>query len=462
LFSKLLENSKGHAGGRKTRNRALDSQVLFNYRSSIRVSSAKLRAMDAFGLLISGVLLALYSWTFYNLPTLIAGLRRTVGKKRPATVGQRSVASAILPCFSIIVAAKNEERVIGRLLDRLKAIDYPKYLYEVIVVEDGSTDRTRQICEQYAEEIPELVRFYHSDDSNGKPAALNLALTKCRGDIVGVLDADNFPNLDLLRIAAKYFQDSSLAAIQGMTLPINRDESMISKLSSYEEAAWFRIYMMGKEDLNLFIPLTGSCGFVKRHVIEKLGGWDESSLAEDVELAARLVNNGWRIRYAPDVQSLQEYPASLKVLVKQRTRWFRGYMETWVKYGRLMRTPSRIAIDAEATLFGPYVLNLILLSYFVAFSGFFSFHPASSIWFEALASSAAGLTLSSLFICGIALIWHLRPRRFRNLMWIPAVYAFWFIQTIIAFQALVLTVLRRSRAWVKTEKSGKVSLHTLA
>ena len=137
---------------------------------------------------------------------------------------------------------------------------------------------------------------------------------------------------------------------------------------------------MGKEDRNLFIPLTGSCGFVRRHVIEELGGWDENSLAEDVELAAKLVENGWRIKYAPEVQSLQEYPASPKQLIKQRTRWFRGYMETWVKYGKLMRTPSRVAIDAEATLFGPFALNLILLSYIMAFAGLFDYHPAASIW----------------------------------------------------------------------------------
>jgi len=417
--------------------------------------------MDAFGLVIVSVMLVIYAWTFYNLPTLIMGLRRTVRKSRDVTVAQTGVAPTRLPSFSVIVAAKNEERVIGRLLDRLRRIDYPKHLYEVIVVEDGSTDRTRQICERFAEENPDLIRFYHSEDSDGKPAALNRALANCRGEIVGVLDADNYPNFDFLRVAAGHFEDASLAAIQGLTLPINRDESMISKLSAYEEAAWFRVYMMGKEDLNLFIPLTGSCGFVRRHVIEELGGWDETSLAEDVELAARLVNNGWRIRYAPAVQSLQEYPASLKVLVKQRTRWFRGYMETYVKYGMLMRRPSRVAIDAEATLFGPYVLNLILLSYLVAFSGFFSLHLASSIWFEALVTSAAGLTLASLLICGVALVLHLRPRRLENLIWIPAVYAFWFTQTIIAFYALVLTVLRRRRSWVKTEKSGKVSAHAL-
>jgi cellulose synthase/poly-beta-1,6-N-acetylglucosamine synthase-like glycosyltransferase len=415
--------------------------------------------MNILALLTIGVFVVLYAWTIYNLPTLVAGLRKTIRRQGESAVEQASVAQGSLLKFSIIVPASSEERVIGRLLNRLKSLDYSKNLYEVIVVEDGSTDGTQQICEQYAEQNPQLIRFFHSEDSRGKPHALNRALAECKGDIVAVLDADNFPNLDLLRRAAGYFESSSLAAIQGMTLPINRDESMISKLSAYEEAAWFKVYMMGKEDRNLFIPLTGSCAFIRRNVVQELGGWDENSLAEDVELAARLVDKGWRIRYAPEVQSLQEYPASVKQLISQRTRWFRGYMETWVKYGRLMCTASRMAVDAEATLFGPCILNLILLSYILAFSGFY--HLPASIWVEALATSAAGLSIVTLFICGVALAWHMRPHRLRNVVWIPAVLLFWLLQSAIAFRALVLMLLRRNRSWVKTEKSGQVSLHDL-
>jgi len=428
----------------------------------MKLSLGRVRAMKVFALLTIGVVVALYGWTIYNLPTLVAGLRSTVRRKCSRPTEQPALNHGASPKFSIIVAARNEERVIGRLLNRLTSLDYRKDLYEVIVVEDGSTDATRQICERFEEENPQVIRFFHSEDSHGKPHALNRALAECTGDIVTVLDADNFPNLDLLVRAADYFEDSTLTAIQGMTLPINEDESMISKLSAYEEAAWFKIYVMGKEDLNLFIPLTGSCAFVRRRVIQKLGGWDENSLAEDVELAARLVDNGQRIRYAPEIQSLQEYPASAEQLFRQRSRWFRGYMETWVKYGRLMSKPSKVAFDAEATLFGPCILNLVLLSYIMALSGFFVYNPATSLWFNLLATSAAGLTLVTLFICAVALVWHIRPHRLANIVWIPAVFLFWLLQTIIAFQALVLTVLRRDRSWVKTEKSGNVSPNVLA
>ncbi len=417
--------------------------------------------MDFFIPVIGGLLLVLYSWTFYNLPALLLGLRRTIGKRNNLTGPVTPLDSEGLPTFSIVVAAKNEERVIARLLDRLKRLNYPKHRYEVVVVEDGSTDGTPDICERIARENSEFMHFFHRPSSEGKPAALNFALGKCEGEIIGVLDADNLPDFDILRLAAAYFQDSSLAAIQGMTLPINPEQNVVTKLGAYEEAAWFKIYLLGKEQLGLFIPMTGSCGFVRRSVAQELGGWDETSLAEDVELAARMVKKGHRIRYAPEVQSRQEYPASVQTLVRQRTRWFRGYMETWARYGSLMRSPSKIKLDAEVTLFGPYILNLILLSNLVALSGIVYSGLMLPTWLTVLATSATLLTLGTMFVCGLALAWNLRPLRFRNLTWIPAVYAFWFVQTIIAFRALILTLARSDRTWVKTEKSGNRSEHVV-
>ena len=158
--------------------------------------------MDILALLSGGVLVVLYAWTIYNLPTLVAGLRRIVRGQSSRPVEQTTVMHGTRPRFSIIVAARSEEHIIGRLLNRLKLLDYSKNLYEVIVVEDGSTDTTRQICEHYAEQNPQLIRFFHSEDSRGKPHALNRALAECTGEIVAVLDADSFPNLDLLKRAA--------------------------------------------------------------------------------------------------------------------------------------------------------------------------------------------------------------------------------------------------------------------
>ena len=114
-----------------------------------------------------------------------------------------------------------------------------------------------------------------------------------------------------------------------------------------EEKAWFQALLTGREHLQLFVPLTGSCQFVRRNVVEELGGWDENSLTEDVEFALRMVEKKHLIKYAPDVCSGQETPSTMRPLFKQRVRWYRGYMETAIKYGRLLDNLNKRTIDAE-------------------------------------------------------------------------------------------------------------------
>ena len=94
-----------------------------------------------------------------------------------------------------------------------------------------------------------------------------------------------------------------------------------------------------------------------------MGGWDESSLVEDVELSLRLVKKGYHVKFAADVSSGQETPFSLRGLIAQRTRWYRGYMESSLKYGSLLEKVNRRVIDAEISLIGPFVMVVCLASY---------------------------------------------------------------------------------------------------
>lgn len=404
-------------------------------------------------MLVAGIFLALYAWTAYNTPTLVSGLIRLIREKN-----EPSRQPSNYPFFSIIVAAKNEAPVIGRLLQRLTVLDYPGK-YEAVVVEDGSQDETRAICEVYAARHPQLIRFYHRDVSDGKPAALNLGASMAKGDAIAVLDADSVPDIDLLKNAARYFSDPDVAAIQGMTCSINKDENVITKIGAYEDEAWFKIYMRGKDCLGLFVPLTGSCGFIRKDVLQELHGWDEGSIAEDIELAARLVKRGCSIRYSPDVRSWQETASSVTQLVRQKTRWFRGYVETLAKYGSLLMRLNKVSLDAEATLFGPVVLNICLASYFTALYGIFfpsSFPGELPIL---LADAASVLTVFTFAMCGIALVYDTKPRRLRNLAWIPAVFLYWFFQTFLATRAVLLFILGKPRSWTKTTKTGAVTVN---
>ncbi|MGB9135605.1 MAG: glycosyltransferase family 2 protein, partial [Candidatus Bathyarchaeia archaeon] len=359
-----------------------------------------------------------------------------------------------LPTFSVVVPAKNEEAVLPRILNALLRQDYPAEKFEVIVAEDGSTDLTADIGTEYAERSPGRIRVVHSESTAGKPSALNHALAECRGDIVAVFDADGIPEQDALSNAAEHFHDASVVALQGRTLTVNADVNMLTKFVSYEESGFYEGYMNGKEALNLFVDLKGSCQFIRRAVLEDLGGWSEGHLSEDIELSVRLTERRHRIKYASDVRSWQEAPESLAQMFGQRVRWFRGTMEVALNYGRLIRRPSFRTLDAEATLFAPFLLILSLISYLFGPLALTGLNGSVVL----MVSLAGWLILTATLIVGAAaLLYVAHPKRKRDLLWFPFVYVYWSFQVFFATWALVKILCRAPREWRKTPKTGKVA-----
>jgi len=306
-------------------------------------------------------LFIVYAWSFYNLPILVAGVKSLRQSKQRSR--RKPAEGEALPAFSIIVPVKNEEKVVGRLLNALSESSYPSDKKEIIIVEDGSTDSSVDVCEAFAREQRLNMRIVQRPSSDGKPSALNAGITCAKGEIVGIFDADNVPASDALLNVCKYFEDPQVAAVQGRTLSINSEENMLTRIISREEDVWYETYLRGKDALNLFVHLKGSCQFIRRDVLEQVSGFDENALSEDMELSAKTTEKGYKIKYAPDVRSWQESPCGLKQVFRQRARWYRGTMEVALKYGRLMAKPSRKSFDAEVTLFGPLVLIASLLAY---------------------------------------------------------------------------------------------------
>jgi cellulose synthase/poly-beta-1,6-N-acetylglucosamine synthase-like glycosyltransferase len=210
---------------------------------------------DIIGFVLVGVLLAVCLWALYNVPILASGVKDFCKKRQKPR--KKSVPEEHFPFFSIVVPVKNEERVIDRLLTSLSTLDYPLNKREIIIVEDGSTDKTNNICMNYSKEHAN-VKILHKPLSNGKPSALNFGLAHAKGDIVAIFDADNVPAHDALLAVVEYFEDPKVAAVQGRTASINPKENMLTQFISYEEAVWCEAYLRGKDVLNLFVHLKGS------------------------------------------------------------------------------------------------------------------------------------------------------------------------------------------------------------
>jgi len=411
--------------------------------------------VNLFAVVASALLALVYAWTVYNLPILVAGIRSHLREKgsegRPSKIGV--VPEEQLPLFSVLIAAKNEEKVLPRLLNSLLNQNYPEDKVEIIVVEDGSTDSTVDVCRKYAVEKGEGLRVFSGGSSMGKPSALNQALKAARGDIVAVFDADNVPEVDTLRNAAEHFLDESVVALQGRTLTINSDVNMLTKFVSQEESIWFEAYIKGKDALKLFVHLKGSCQFIRREALLSLGGWREGHLSEDMEISARLTREGHEIKYASNVRSWQESPQSVTQMFRQRARWYRGSMEVALKYGRLIRKPSWKTLDAEATFLGPFILIISLLSYII---GPLALSNAGESMLFVLTLAGWSVLTASLIVGAMALFYIAKPKGKRDLLWLPFIYAYWGFQVFLATWALLGIIFRVPWKWKKTTKTGTV------
>lgn len=405
------------------------------------------------------LLLVFNVWSVYNFPVVLAGVRDLlrVEKRNRARSGDDEALLdwdvGSLPFVSVVVPVKNEERVVDRLLRALVNLRYPKSRLEIIVVNDESCDRTGMICGDYGFRFP-FVRVFNRVRSSTKAAALNFGVGHARGEIVCTFDADSVPEPDAVLKAVRYFRDPGVAAVQGRICCINERENMLTRFLSYEGAVQYEAYLRGKDRLSLFVGLAGTCQFVRRSVLEAVGGWDEDNLSEDVELSLRLTDQDHAIRYASDVRTWEESPNSVGGLVRQRARWFRGNIEMGFRFGRLLRRLSFRRFDAEMSLLGSYLVVLCVVSYFMAVWSFLLPPFDVLIWVTRFTSL---FTVVILALVGVALVYVSRPLRLVNLLWLPFIYAYWGFQSLIALYAVVLIVLRRPGRWSKTLRSGVVT-----
>jgi cellulose synthase/poly-beta-1,6-N-acetylglucosamine synthase-like glycosyltransferase len=390
--------------------------------------------------------LLIISWTLYQLIIILTG------KLISADGDGSDLGLDYLPKISLIVPVKNEELVISRCLDSLIGQDYPRDKFEMIIVDGSSTDGTRKICEEYVEKSNHLIKFIDQKGLGGKPSALNDGLKEVTGEIVGVFDSDNVPDSSVLNRVAKKFENQDISALQCRTLSINEDENYLSRLAAKEERLWLHT-MKHRDRLGLFVTLTGSCQFIRRSLLEELGGWKEDALAEDMELALRITDEDKIIRYDEKTRSWQESPSTLRNLLKQRIRWYTGCMENLVSFGRILKNPGKKSFDAEIVLLGPLLMALSPISFLLSLleislgNRLISLIPYASVI----------LTILSLALVGSLLALIEKPFNIKNMAWIPIIYLYWFLQSLIALWSFISLLLGRPRVWSKTEKKGIIT-----
>jgi cellulose synthase/poly-beta-1,6-N-acetylglucosamine synthase-like glycosyltransferase len=221
---------------------------------------------------------------------------------------------------SIIIPARDEESVIRRAV--LRCIQQTYQNFEVLAISHNSSDRTYE----EAQVDDERVRAFDlKTKAAGKSIALNFGIDQSRGKYIVVLDADTVLDNDFLATAIPAFNDDYYAAVQGRVFPLNRNYNFLTKMMAMEEDLWQEPVMTARSVLGKRCPLLGT-GYVMRKDILIQAGKFTNSLVDDHELTCRLFMKGYRIMYLPYCISYTEEPPTLEVMLRQRARWCRGFI----------------------------------------------------------------------------------------------------------------------------------------
>lgn len=255
------------------------------------------------------------------------------------------------PSISIIVPVFNEECIIEKTISNVKAMSYPREK-EIIVVDDGSTDKTFEILKGI-----KSIRVFRKKNG-GRASAVNFGLKRAKGEIIVRIDADSFPEKNALMKAIPHFEDN--VASVATTVLIKNPESMLEKLQDLEYImiAWSRKIL---EYLDAIYVTPGAMSFYRRDALLKVGGFDEKNLTEDIEIAWRLLKYKYRIKMALDTIVYTKPPNTMKRWWDQRIRWNIGGMQTFLKYINLFFSKKfkNVGMLLLPLFSISYVLNLI-------------------------------------------------------------------------------------------------------
>ena len=265
----------------------------------------------------------------YTIRHFIFTLNRLFGKQK---VYYGDIIDSKLPTLSVLIPMHNEEKVTKNILNLLIKTDYPKNILEIVPINDHSTDKTGEILRSFSEKYSFIKPIHRYTGRRGKPAALNEALKICSGEIVVVFDADYLPPKGILKEIAVNFKNPEVGAVMGRVIPINSGKNMLTRLLDLERTGGYQVDQQARYNLNLIPQYGGTVGGFRKHLILKLGGFDENVLAEDTELTFRLYTNGFKVVYANRAECWEEVPETWLVRAKQITRWSRGHNQVMFKY----------------------------------------------------------------------------------------------------------------------------------
>lgn len=260
--------------------------------------------------------------------------------------------------ISVLVPAYNEEKTIKETIDSIFQIDYP--IQEVIAINDGSSDKTKEIIEELLKKYPKLKLL--NKKNSGKGSSLNQGIKMAKGELIVVIDADSYPDKDSFKKMVGFFNNEKVGAATCVIVPRNKN-NLLEKMQFIEyNIIAFTRKLLGYVDGIYVTP--GPLAMYRKKVLEEIGGFDEKNLTEDIEITWRIIHAGYEREMCLSTYVTTTAPNKWTPWYRQRRRWAIGGIQCMTKYKK--------EFLKKGTL-GTFVLPFFIFNTFIGLGGLITF-----------------------------------------------------------------------------------------
>jgi cellulose synthase/poly-beta-1,6-N-acetylglucosamine synthase-like glycosyltransferase len=389
-------------------------QLIFGYALLTALLLGLAQSPVATLITLNGLMSVFYLGNFIFKGLLVfAGGTRSSNRDEIIAIEARALSDDELPVFTVLVPMHKEPMMLPLLAQSLRELDYPLGKLDIKLVLEASDIETIEVASKLGlEGVFEVIRVPPSHPQT-KPKACNFALQFARGEFLVVYDAEDRPEPDQLRKVVATFRQapSNTACLQCRLSYFNANENWLTRMFTLDYGLWFDQMLPGLERLNVPIPLGGTSNHFKIDVLRELHAWDPFNVTEDADLGVRLTQKGYRVGVV-DSTTYEEASCHAGNWIRQRSRWMKGYMQTFLVHTRhplnLMRAVGPLGFLGFVFFIGGTLLSGLLNPLFwllyigwlvAALTGFEAVYPEPLLFlslFNLLAGNGALVFLNML------------------------------------------------------------------
>ncbi len=373
------------------------------------------------------------------------------------------------PMFSVIVPAHNEEKNIKETVEFLHGLDYPAY--EVIVVNDGSTDNTKAELDRLLKKYPAWLKVVHLSPNSGKANAVNAGIALCKGELVLMMDADCHLGPQTLSMLAYHFINAPrVGAVTGNPRIINRT-TLLGKIQVGEYTSIIGLIKRSQRLLGKILTVSGVIAAFRKCAVVECGLFDADTVTEDIDMTWKLQKRFWEVRYEPRALCWILSPETVKGLWRQRIRWSQGGLEVIKKHANVwtdwrQRRFWPVYIEYAAAVFWTFSLGFLVANWCAQYALYalriLAYEPKQPFIPPGWAGSILALVCLIQFMASLYIDSHYEKKTLLKyyfwIIWYPLFY--WIISGMTVFVGVFNVFIRKGGVSSRWESPDR-GIHTL-